>query len=245
MQRYFVDPSKIELPLIYIDGDDYHHIVNVMRMKIGTKVYVSDQEQSFIAVIKEISKTVVTLEVETSLNEQKELPFNVTIAQGLVRKEKTEEVIDYICELGASSYIPVMMERSIVKINKDQLDKKNTRYLKIAKEAAEQSHRLKIMEVEKVHTFKEFLSLNKKYDLCLYAYEQSSKDDSLKTLLKTKKYQNILILVGPEGGISDKEVEFLKQVGFLPISLGPRILRTQVAPIYIMSALSYEWEVKE
>lgn len=245
MQRYFVEPSKIELPLIYIDGDDYHHIVHVMRMKIGTKVYVSNQKTSWIAKIMEITKTLVTLEVETELHEQKELPYSVTIAQGLVRKEKTEEVIDYICELGASKYIPVMMERSIVKVNQEQLAKKNNRYLKIAKEAAEQSHRIKVMEVEMVCTFKELLNLKADYDLCLYAYEQSSADDSLKKLLKDKKYQNVLILVGPEGGISDKEVEMLKQADFLPISLGPRILRTQVAPIYIMSALSYEWEIKE
>lgn len=245
MQRYFVEPSKIKLPFVYIDGDDYHHIVNVMRMKIGTKVFISNQIDSWIAVITDISKSMVTLEVETILNETKELPFNVTIAHGLVRKEKIEEVIDYICELGASKYIPVVMERSIVKVNQEQLKKKNQRYLKIAKEAAEQSHRLKIMDVEDVIQFKDLLALKQNYDLCLYAYEQSRADDSLKRLLQSRKYQNVLILVGPEGGISLNEVEMLKKAGFLPISLGPRILRTQVAPIYIMSALSYEWEIKE
>jgi hypothetical protein len=113
------------------------------------------------------------------------------------------------------------------------------------KEAAEQSHRLKIMEVKNVVTWKNFLSQSKDYDLCLYAYEASPKDDSLKQLLRNKTYKNILVLVGPEGGISDKEVEDLKKNNFLPISLGPRILRTQVAPLYVMSALSYEWEAKE
>lgn len=245
MQRYFVEKDAIKLPYIFITGDDCHHIGLVMRMKSGDKVYVSDQEKSYIAVITDIKKDLITLEVIEELHEQKELPYQVTIAQGLIRREKMEEVIDYITELGASCYIPVVMSRSIVKVNQEQMDKKNARYAKIAKEAAEQSHRLKKMEVSNLVTWKNFLSLSKDYDLCLYAYEASSKDDSLKQILKNKKYSNILVLVGPEGGISEKEVEDLKKSGFLPISLGPRILRTQVAPLYVMSALSYEWEAKE
>lgn len=245
MQRYFVEKDAIKNPYIYITGDDCHHIGLVMRMKPGDKVYVSDQERSFVANIIEIKKELVTLEIVEELHEEKELPFSVTIAQGLVRREKMEEVIDYITELGASSYIPVVMSRSIVKVNLEQMEKKNARYAKIAKEAAEQSHRLKIMEVKNVTTWKNFLSSAKDYDLCLYAYEASPKDDSLKQLLRNKTYTNILVLVGPEGGISEKEVEDLKKNNFLPISLGPRILRTQVAPLYVMSALSYEWEAKE
>ncbi len=245
MQRYFVDKNAISFPYIHITGDDCHHIGLVMRMKPGDKVYVSDQERSFVAVIETITKELVTLEICEELHEDKELPYNVTIAQGLVRREKMEEVIDYITELGASSYIPVVMSRSIVKVNLEQMEKKSTRYAKIAKEAAEQSHRLKIMEVKSVLTWKNFLNESKKYDLCLYAYEASPKDDSLKQILKTKKYNNVLVIVGPEGGISEKEVEDLKKNNFLPITLGPRILRTQVAPLYVMSALSYEWEAKE
>lgn len=245
MQRYFVNQDAIQVPYIYITGDDCHHIGMVMRMKLGDKVYVSDQVRSFIASITDIKKDQVVLEICEELHEEKELPYNVTIAQGLVRREKMEEVIDYITELGAASYIPVVMNRSIVKVNLEQMEKKSTRYAKIAKEAAEQSHRLKIMEVKNVVSWKEFLKLSSSYDLCLYAYEASPKDDSLKQILKTKKYQNILVVVGPEGGISEKEVADLKANNFLPITLGPRILRTQVAPLYIMSALSYEWEAKE
>ncbi len=245
MQRYFVNQDAIQVPYIYITGEDCHHIGMVMRMKPGDKVYVSDQVRSFIARITDIKKEQVVLEICEELHEEKELPYNVTIAQGLVRREKMEEVIDYITELGASSYIPVVMNRSIVKVNLEQMEKKSTRYAKIAKEAAEQSHRLKIMEVKNVVSWKEFLKLSSSYDLCLYAYEASSKDDSFKQILKTRKYQNILVVVGPEGGISEKEVADLKANNFLPITLGPRILRTQVAPLYIMSVLSYEWEAKE
>lgn len=245
MQRYFVENENISLPFIYICGDDCHHISVVMRMKINDKVYISNQVKSWIAQIINIEKDKVTLEVLNELNEQKELPFNVCIAQGVVRREKMEEVIDYITELGASSYLPVQMERSIVKVNEDVILKKLGRLNKIAKEAAEQSHRIKIMDVLKTVSFKEFLAFSKSFDLCLYAYEASTKDDSFKKIIKSNKYQNILVLVGPEGGISDKEKSLLDENGFLAISLGPRILRTQVAPLYVMSALSYEWESEE
>ena len=79
--------------------------------------------------------------------------------------------------------------------------------------------------------------------MCLYAYEITSQDKSLKEILTTYKYQSILVLVGPEGGISDKEVIELNKAGFIPVSLGPRILRTEVAPTYIMNAISYQWEL--
>ena len=134
MQRYFVEKDAITFPYIYITGDDCHHIGMVMRMKPKDKVYISDQERSFIAEILDIKKEQVTLIIVEELHEEKELPFNVTIAQGLVRREKMEEVIDYITELGAYSYIPVVMSRSIVKVNLEQMEKKNTRYTKNSKQ---------------------------------------------------------------------------------------------------------------
>ena len=135
------------------------------------------------------------------------------------------------------------MERCNVKLNDEKLNKKVDRMNKIAKEASEQSHRTRKLVVESPIDFKNLLKFKNEYDLCLYAYEVIDKDESLKNILKQKKYQNILILVGPEGGISLKEVEMLNSVGFIPISLGPRILRTEVAPTYVMAAISYELEI--
>ena len=86
------------------------------------------------------------------------------------------------------------------------------------------------------------INLKDEYDLCLYAYEITSKDKSLKEILKSKTYKNIFIVIGPEGGISDKEVKLMNENNFIPVSLGPRILRTEVAPTYAMAAISYELE---
>ena len=120
MQRYFVDKTNVSLPFIYITGDDCHHIKNVMRMNIKDQVIVSDQDNSWIAIIKSIENQQVTLEVEEELTENKELPVNVTIAHGLVSREKKEETIQKITQLGAVSYIPVLMKKSVVKLVKEK-----------------------------------------------------------------------------------------------------------------------------
>ena len=242
MQRYFVDKNSVVKPYIYITGDDLHHIKNVMRMNIGDKVYVSDQDNSWIAIIQSIDLQQVVLLIEEELNENKELPLNITIAHGLVSREKKEETIQKITQLGAVSYIPVLMKKSVVKLVKEKEQKQTERLQKIAKEASEQSHRTKILNVELPITFNELLKLENKYDICLYASTiLDPKDESFKKIIKEQKYKNILILVGPEAGIDESEIEKLKN--WTAITLGPRILRTEVAPLYIMSAISYELEL--
>lgn len=244
MQRYFVDKNNINLPYIYITGDDCHHIFNVMRMKIGEMVYISDRETSYKAVIQQMEKERITLIVEQELDEQKELPRNITIAHGLVSREKKEETIQKITQLGAVAYIPVLMKKSVVKLNKEKEEKQTERLQKIAKEASEQSHRIKELKVNLPITFNELLKLEKNYDICLYASTVlDPKDESFKQIIRNSKYTNILVLVGPEAGIDESEIS--KLTNWTPITLGPRILRTEVAPLYIMSAISYELELGE
>ena len=179
---------------------------------------------------------------QEELHEEKELPRNVTIAHGLVSREKKEETIQKITQLGAVGYIPVLMKKSIVKLNKEKEDKQTERLQKIAKEASEQSHRVKELKVNLPITFSELLKLEKEFDICLYASTVlNPKDESFKQIIRNIKYQNILILVGPEAGIDESEIQKLKN--WVPITLGPRILRTEVAPLYIMSAISYELEL--
>lgn len=242
MQRYFVNPENVFDNKVIINNSDYHHITKVMRMKEGNKVIVCDGNKSYECIISSITLNEVILDIEKVLNENKELPVRITIAQGIVRREKMEEVIDKITQLGASFYLPVNMERCNVKFNDEKLERKMERMNKIAKEASEQSHRTSLLEVLKPISFKEMIDISKNFDLCLYAYEVLNKDQSLKALLKEKKYNNILIVIGPEGGISEKEEVIMNDNNFIPVSLGPRILRTEVAPTYAMAAISYELE---
>lgn len=241
MQRYFVS-EKITTDKVVINNDDYHHMTKVMRMKVDDFVYLCDCCDSYIAQIKEITKNEVILKITSLLNEKKELPVSVTIAQGIIRKEKMEETIEKVSALGACYYLPVEMERCNAKFHDDKLEKKMVRLNKIAKEACEQSHRTNLLKVENPISFKEFLKQSSKYDLKLVAYENTNPEESLKKILQSRSYQNILVLVGPEGGISEKELEILEHEGFYKVSLGPRILRTELAPVFAMSVIGYELE---
>lgn len=242
MQRYFIKEKNVSNHFVYINGDDYYHITKVMRMEIGDKIIVCDNFQSWLCKIEQFTSDTVVASILERLDEKKELPIKITIAHGVVRREKMEEVIDKITQLGANQYIPVIMEYCNAKLNDDKLERKLERMNKIAKEASEQSHRTHLLEVHKPISFNELINRKNQFDLCLYAYEVISKDKSLKEILQNEKFDNILILIGPEGGISEKEAELLNKNSFIPVSLGPRILRTEVAPSYILSAISYELE---
>lgn len=245
MQRYFILNNQIENNNVYITGDDFHHIKNVMRMRVNKEALFCNQDQEvFRGKLLEITKDTVIFEIIEKLDDNRELAVNVVIAHGLVKRPKQEEVIRRLVELGASSYVPVIMERSIVKV-KDNIDSKKDRIEKIIKEASEQSHRNRLMEISDIMTFKELLALRNDFDLALYAYENMRGLKSFKGHLQRFRGKNILIVVGPEGGISEKEVSSLEEHQFLPIGLGPRILRTETAPLYIMSAISYELELGE
>lgn len=242
MQKYFVNSSNFydNYREVIIDKDDSFHIVKVMRMRLNDEVLVSDNENSYLTKIKVLDEKGVILEVVEKLNVDPELKINVSIAQGVIRKDKMEEVISKITALGATSYIPVNMERCNIKIKEDKKD----RQLKIIKEAAEQSMRNKLMELSNILSFKELLKQKDNYDVCLFASTKVTiNNPNFKQTLKNKNIKSVLIVVGPEGGISPKEEESMEQAGFFPITLGPRILRTELAPIYIMSAISYETEL--
>lgn len=247
MQRYFINNEWIKNNKIYITGDDYHHIRNVMRMRINQEALFCDEdEQVYLASLEEYLSHEAVFIIKEKVNHQPELIYEVTIAHGLVRRDKQEEVIRRITELGAKRYIPVIMERSIIKV-RDKEDHKRERMLKIIKEASEQSHRTKMMELSNIVSFNELLNISTQYDLLMFAYEESGRNgnSTFKKALEEFVGQKILVLVGPEGGFNPQEVEVLLQHNFKSIGLGPRILRTETAPLYIMSAISYELELGE
>ena len=245
MQRYFVKNEQIKGSTVSIHGQDYHHIKNVMRMKTGDNVYICDQvENVYLASIIEIEAEEIILKIIETIVYQSELKCSVAIALGLTRREKQEEVLRRITELGADGFLTVSMERSIVKA-KGNAEKIIERQRSIAKEAAEQSQRRRIPRIYGNLSFDEFLKFSDDFDLTLFAYEEAGKsgDASFKSIIKSFQGKSVLVLVGPEGGISPSEAEKLLAKGFSAVGLGPRILRCETAPLYIMSAFSYEWEL--
>ncbi len=246
MQRYFLEEPFDENGNGKISNDDYKHIINVMRMKINDKVIAvwnGEAVQSLITDILPGSVAIQQLEVHLPKNE---MPINVTIVCGLAKGDKHDFIVQKGTELGVSAIIPFKAERSIVKWDDKKVSKKVERLQKIAQQAAEQCHRTVIPKVGNPVTIQQLTATSKDYDLLLFADEEDAKSkephriaDRVKNMFLDQK---VLIVFGPEGGLSRNEADLLVSAGFLPVALGPRILRTETAPLYFLSAVSYEFE---
>lgn len=247
MQRYFIPSDQWKDDTVTIIDDDYHHIVNVMRMKEGQSVICSSNGLSYLCKIKQIDDRSVICEKIEKLTEQQELPISVTLAQGLPKGDKLDLIVQKSTELGMEHFVPLQMDRTIVKWDHKKEQKKLDRLRKIAKEASEQSHRSIVPVIHEKQSLKELIQ-SKTYNHFWVASELEAKGDtnhssSFKAAIQqVNEGDHILIIVGPEGGFSDKEISFLIGQGCQSIRLGPRILRTETAPLYALSAISFYFE---
>ncbi len=244
MQRYFVAEKQWDDQTLTIGGDDYHHIANVMRMKPDDHVICNHPDGvAYLCLINKIDEQMIHLTRLEALDNQVELPINLTLIHGLPKGDKLEWVVQKATELGVHSIIPLNSARSIVKWDLKKQQKKVERLQKIAKEASEQSHRTVQPIVHLPHTMKQLLSSDQIFDHKFVAYEETArtvKAEKLHTHLEQiKPGQSVVIAIGPEGGFTETEIEQFYEADFQPIRLGPRILRTETAPLYFLSALSY------
>ncbi|SEQ17469.1 16S rRNA (uracil1498-N3)-methyltransferase [Virgibacillus subterraneus] len=247
LQRYFVPETNWGKDEVIINADDAHHINRVMRLQAGDKIICNHPDG--IAAICEITSSGndgVQLVIMEWLEESSELPIEVTIAQGLPKSDKFELVLQKGTELGATAFTPIQAERSIVVWDDKKAEKKFKRYSKIVKEASEQSHRTKIPQINDVTTIEKLIEESSNYDKKLFAYEEEAKTSefqSFGTIISEMDSGNrVLVCIGPEGGFSEKEADQLKQHGFTSVRLGPRILRTETASLYVLASISYQFE---
>lgn len=244
MQRYFLNQdATLESKFLITEKDDVHHIKNVMRQSIGDKIIINFLNESFICEITAINETIeVTTIEQLALNT--ELPIKVTIASGLLKNDKYEWMIQKATELGAYRFLPFISDYTIIKLDEKKMTKKVERFQKIIKEAAEQSYRKVIPEISVVNNSKALSETLNQYDVVLIAYEESAKKGEAsalhQALSEIKLGANILVIFGPEGGLSNAEIELFNAP---TIGLGPRILRAETAPLYLLSAISYHLEL--
>ncbi|MDQ0224816.1 16S rRNA (uracil(1498)-N(3))-methyltransferase [Metabacillus niabensis] len=249
MQRYFINNNKSELTSnIQITGDDVHHISRVLRMTQGNKIVCCTKDgYEALCEIAEITSDQVNCFILEWMTVNRELPVSISIASGLPKGDKLEWIIQKGTELGASSFIPFNAARSIVKIEDKKVQKKLERWQKIAKEASEQSYRNKVPDVSEPLQFNRLLEISNNYDVKIVAYEETAKQGESKNLAKSlsalEEGGSLIAVFGPEGGLTEKEVASLEEIGFVTCSFGPRILRTETAPLYLLSAVSYYFEL--
>ncbi|MFL2106403.1 16S rRNA (uracil(1498)-N(3))-methyltransferase [Desemzia sp. FAM 23991] len=251
MQRYFLteQPSDYQTAEIIVQDEQYHHMIRVMRMKEKEQVIlVLPDHKAFKAEIAQVLEDEVHLKWVADETQSKELPARITIASGLPKGDKLEWIVQKGTELGANAFLPFKSEYAIVKWDQKKAAKKQERLSKIAQEAAEQAHRTKVPEVKAVATFTELLQQSAEYDFCLVAYEENAKNGEMQNFRSTLSQLNpddtVLIVFGPEGGLSPNEISQLEERNFTVCSLGPRILRTETAPLYALAAISFAMELK-
>ena len=246
MQRYFTEELVGDNGTITIAGDDSHHMIQVMRMSPGDVVYIVSNQQTYEMEIVEGSAKAVQLGVLNQIDETNEMPVRVSLVCGLPKGDKLELITQKGTELGMAALYPWKARRSIVKWDDKKNEKKISRLQKIAKEASEQSHRSSIPEIHQPITLEELIKISKTYDVKFIAYEEDAKKSKRQKfadqLKKVYDKKSILIVFGPEGGLDAQEIERLIENDFETIALGPRILRTETAPLYALSAISYEYE---
>lgn len=234
MQRYFVK-EKNDNQFI-LENTDIHHIKKVMRCKNNDKIEIVYDKKVYLCNIDDIET--MNLSIIETYSEERESNINLTIAVSLVQEQKFDLILQKLTELGVNEIIPVKTERSIVKLDKSKESKKKTRWETICKEASEQSHRITIPKINDIITLKELLNQKKELNLIC------SLNDTTKPLEEylTNNLKEILFVIGPEGGFTNKEEEFLIENGFQSTSLGKRVLRVETAAIYVASIINYVYK---
>lgn len=248
MQRYFLAEEYEPKEQFVLSGENYHHIVRVMRMEPEQRVYLAFSDQlAIVAEITEITDDEVHLKEIEKEESEKELPSSITIASGYPKGDKLDWIVQKGTELGAFGFIGFPAKTSVVKWDAKKRTKREQRLNKIAQEAAEQAHRQHAPQVELLDTISSFYDKLKDYDLVLIAYEESAKQGETAALAqhlqKSFPGSRILAIFGPEGGLAPEEITKLTKAGGVLCGLGPRILRTETAPLYLLSAASYQWEL--
>jgi 16S rRNA (uracil1498-N3)-methyltransferase len=265
MQRYFIAPELFADASVTISGDDAHHLTRVMRAKEGEQVIVSDGvSREALVRITELGKDRVKADIVERLDMNSEPAVEVWIAQSLPKGDKMELVIQKGTEIGAARFVPFVSERTVVQLDAKKQGKRLERWHKIAKEAAEQAHRNRIPALDEPVSWKQLLQLAGQADAAWICYEKQnglqlreriqaalsgSRDAAARIEAPQPGQQTgqgepnkttLMLIVGPEGGFSEREVEEAEAAGCKSVSLGRRILRTETAAMVGLTCILYE-----
>ena len=244
MPRFFIDRSQIEDGSLFILGDDARHIACSLRMAVGDGVTVSDGEGTEYACrltkIRDDRCDADVIEKKISSSEPKS---RITLFMAYPKSDKLETVIQKAVELGATEIVPFESSRCIKKPKADKAAERTARLSRIAEEAAKQCGRARLPIVREPISFKKMLEEAATAELSLFCYEGRG-TRSLKEVLGTDTApSSISVIVGSEGGFSPEEAEAAVAAKLTPVNLGPRILRCETAPMYALSAISYQLEL--
>ncbi|MGL4990873.1 MAG: 16S rRNA (uracil(1498)-N(3))-methyltransferase [Sarcina sp.] len=242
MHKFFTPSELFTDTHAFIQGDDVKHIYKVLRVAQGEKVAINNLcGEEFLGEIEEVNKQEVVVKILKKLDINNESNLEIYLFQGMPKATKMDLIVQKGVELGMRSFIPVITDRVDIKLKGEF--KKLDRLNKIALEASKQSKRSHIAKVEEPIEFEDALKQMAKMDLIVVPYENATGYGikSMAKKLENKKNVKIAIMIGPEGGFEEKEIQKLKEINAHIVTLGPRILRTETAGFTCASLLQYEF----
>lgn len=248
MPKFFVTNQDIKNKQIMIIGNDVNHIKNVLRKKQGDFITICNKDISkdYLCEIIKLEEHKIQCKIIEELKSNAESNVQISIWQGLPKADKMEWIIQKAVELGVYDIMPIEMKRCVVKLKDKDKKKKQERWQKIAEVAAKQSGRNRIPSIKDINSIKNICNLCQEYDIVLVAYEKEKENKLRYELEKLSKANNhnwrIAILIGPEGGIDETEIEELKKNNVKIVTLGNRILRTETVALSLLSIIMYELE---
>ena len=232
MFNFFAKENADSDGRFHISGSDRNHIVNVLRMKAGEEFLVSFEGESHLCALEEIREDTAVAKIICESFQSTELPVYIHLFQGLPKADKMELIIQKCTELGVSEITPTEMKNCVVRLDEKKKKSKTERWQAIAESAAKQSKRNLVPKVNTPLSFNAVIERAEEFDLFIVPYESEDGMKSTKAALaKIRSGARIAVLVGPEGGFDDKEIERCKEKGMSIVSLGKRILRTETAAI--------------
>ena len=245
MPRFFVKEENVSENIITISGEDSRHIARSLRMAVGDTLEIADGSgKEYTARLTRIRDEECVAEILEGRSASSELPVRVTLYMAFPKGDKLETVIQKATELGVNRIVPFESSRCIKRPKEDKIDKQLQRYRRIAEEAAKQSGRGVIPEILVPMSFSEMLSAANADSKALFCYEREENGMLGRLLSSLSSGDSVSVIVGSEGGFSEEEASEAVSAGCISVSLGKRILRCETAPLFVLSAIGYECELK-
>ena len=251
MYHFFVEPSQISDKSVIVTGEDVNHIKNVIRLKVGDEISISNgiDGRDYSCGIASMTDTEILCELRFIKEDGVELPSKVYLFQGLPKGDKMEFIIQKLVELGVYEIIPVAMKRCVVRLDDKKAKSKIARWQGISEAAAKQSKRGVVPQIHDVMSYQSALEYAQTMDVKLVPYEMEQTLDGASGMAGTKQIieglrpgQSVAVFIGPEGGFEESEIQSAIDAGMKPITLGKRILRTETAGMTVMAWLMYQLE---
>ena len=241
MRLFYIDPSATSEPTVTIEGSEAHHIKTVLRLKPGDHIKLFDGTgYEYEAVISKLDADKADVEIKHKYRSKAGKGPRIVVAQAFLKEKKMDDLVRKLSELGIAAWIPFFSQRSIPRPDKDRLTNRTRRWKRIATESIKQCHRKTILEIAEALTFNEVLEFSQSFDLKIVFWENETslldRDVGSNT---ESRLNSIIVMLGPEGGFTEQEIEMARQSGFVTAGLGPRILRAETATLAASTLVQY------